>query len=225
MFPNALTDQNPAILKSRLLRPAGTQQHRRWLYVIEWTHAHNEAAPAASADCLEALVINEMAGETANVFVPGHVSQSDTGPDAAFRPGRWLAVLFMMCLRCTKAELPVVGAALSLLQSQAKLETPPVWICTRDTQSVSSLTVGGFSHAGLWGLTRSCRQESATHVPTPPQLRVQSLLPVQAHQQFGSSKLMHLDEAQALVTEAVRSMSNVTAAFDADMELSEIGIN
>jgi hypothetical protein len=54
---------------------------------------------------------------------------------------------------------------------------------------------------------------------------VQSLLPVQAHQQFGSSKLMHLDEAQALVTEAVRSMSNVTAAFDADMELSEIGIN
>ena len=147
--------------KSRVLRPAGTEPQRRWLYVIEWSHMHDEAALTAPANCLEALVFDEMSGEAANAL-PGHILQSDTSPDVVLQPGQWLAFLFMISLRSIRAELPVVGAALSLLQSQAKLETPPpVWIFTRDTQHVSSLAVGGFLHTGLWGLTRTCRQESA----------------------------------------------------------------
>ena len=138
------------------------EPQRRWLYVIEWSRVHDEAALTAPADCLEALVIDDISVETTAIVLPGHLPQSYTSTDIVLQPGRWLAVLFLISLRSTRDELPVVGAALSLLQSQAELDSPPpVWICTRDTQHVSSSTVGGFAHAGLWGLTRTCRQESA----------------------------------------------------------------
>ena len=73
--------------KSRVLRPAGTEPQARWLYLIEWSHAHDQPAPTAPADCLEALVIDEMPNAAATVLA-GHLLQSDTNTDVVLQSAR-----------------------------------------------------------------------------------------------------------------------------------------
>ena len=40
---------------------------------------------------------------------------------------------------------------------------PPVWVCTQETQQAPAASGRvRFSHAGLWGLARTCREEVPT---------------------------------------------------------------
>ena len=142
--------------KSRVLRAGGEQEQRRWLYEIEWPRVYDQILPP---DGLDVLVIDEAPDKEANKLTQKALANSK-GNGPMLGSGFWHAVLLTTSLRAVKSELPVIGTALHLLQSQATLELPPpVWICTRDTQSLPSLALGRCTHAGLWGLARTCRQE------------------------------------------------------------------
>jgi hypothetical protein len=77
---------------------------------------------------------------------------------------QWSGILFILALEhgagSCACELPVVDAALALLQCQAMMQqhATPIFLCTSNTQPVSMSSVRA-AHSGLWGLARTARKE------------------------------------------------------------------
>ena len=135
---------------------ATVQLWRRWHYETTWACMPDYRPPTPAHQKL--LFIGDMSRT-----LPYHGSDIVKSDEAvALVSGRWHSAIFAAWLQrgsagCA-AELWVVHAAVNLLQVQVKLATPTaVWLCTLKAQSV--LNSSSPSHAGVWGLARTCRRE------------------------------------------------------------------
>ena len=140
-------------VKAPAVRTIVTQadQHR-WHYDFDWVCVSDGALQLAFVS-LELLTIGSVRPTLSSL--EHAVTWMDDAAGAALQ--RKHAVVLNASSDVAKAELWTVDTALCLLQSVCQGAMLPVWLCTPRTQPL--LHVLGPSHAGLWGLARSCRQE------------------------------------------------------------------
>ena len=134
--------------KSRVLKRVDVRE-RRWLYLIEWSCAH-DVEDLCETGLLRLLVVGQGFMQLTHATQCNHTATS------------YSAVLFTASLDIVKEdrkeELFVVNLALCLLQAEAvQKDAGPVWLCTTRTQPPSR--VCNSAHAGLWGIARATHLE------------------------------------------------------------------
>ena len=147
--------------KSRALRIAAPViNSRHWHYEVEWSKLR---LLRSGSEALHVLIIGIASRELSS---QGSAIQQRTvtGSNAAVaNQQQWHTVIFAAALhrdaRARTSMLRVMDFALHVLHT-AQHFLLPLWICTALTQSRS--VMGAPSHAGLWGLGRTCRQEATT---------------------------------------------------------------
>jgi hypothetical protein len=150
------------VMATSLVATSQVSEGRCWLYEMEWTRMgplHLSEVHSSRGGKL--LVLGS--GALMPLVQPSGAMIERIGTNQEVKP--WHAVALTTALLPHKSagavEMQAVDAALRLLQAQVVCEARlPVWLCTTATQLISH--AGGHTHAGLWGLARSCRQEDAT---------------------------------------------------------------
>ena len=136
-----------------------------WHYEIQWLRVtEHDLSPVENVNILAigSLLPFDMFKDCVTIHeTEPHLSQVGSGK---LLSDRWHAVIFTASLQreasTNMIELHVMDVALRLLQTlSAQSSPPPVWFCTMEVQPFSS--TGMPSHAGVWGLVRTCRQELA----------------------------------------------------------------
>ena len=141
-------------IKSRSLKAAQLSQKMHWHYEVAWPSVSNDSLPKLAKATL--VVIGHAALGLKHTITRETYTVTDQ---------ECHAVVCTLALQrdagTSVTALRIVRDALHLLQAQpVDKATPPIWICTLDTQSVSQARVN--THAGLWGLSRGIRHERPT---------------------------------------------------------------
>ena len=137
-------------LKSRAVRALEPQ--KRWHYELEWTRVRSRVmGPFARVELL-ALGL-----APANHLGQGRITTEHDVVDGLIASKH--AILLRASPGPTKEEIHVVDTALRLLQAVLRGVDLPMWLCTMRTQPATHVVVP--NNAGLWGLSRACRQEQS----------------------------------------------------------------
>jgi acyl transferase domain-containing protein/NADPH:quinone reductase-like Zn-dependent oxidoreductase/acyl carrier protein len=158
-------DESPTcILHDMHLQLTNGRPEARWLYEAEWV-VDGHVPPKLTGEARSGVLV---VTDAHYVKVPAWYTTMTHNAAATGMPqgGGWHAVvLASMTLAHEEtgrgSELHTVSLTLAFMQVHAALSTPaPVWICTRCMPG--RVMSGSCTHAGLWGLARSCRQEVTT---------------------------------------------------------------
>jgi 3-oxoacyl-(acyl-carrier-protein) synthase/thioesterase domain-containing protein/acyl carrier protein/ubiquinone/menaquinone biosynthesis C-methylase UbiE len=133
------------------------------VYATAWARAPaGDVAWEPEVPGLSVLLVGDGDGAKPESLSAFRVKRSKGDVGSLAEVGYLHAIVFSaMGSQSADDEDVVLGRALRMLQQLAGLggKTPPVWVCTQQTQPVPGRARINYSHAGLWGLVRSAQVE------------------------------------------------------------------
>ena len=161
--------------KARALKTslsAGKPQLRRWLYELEWSPTTSQMPPSVDVQASDigmsrVLAVGpalQPAGRAASNDASLVLARSDVEAEAQLTGRKWHAVVLATIgtQAASFTELRLLDVCLSLAQGIVAMgkATPPLWAYTHGTIATRPLASSqGSADAGVWGLSRACRQE------------------------------------------------------------------
>ena len=161
--------------KARALKTslsAGKPQLRRWLYELEWSPTTSQMPPSVDVQTSDigmsrVLAVGpalQPAGRAASNDASLVLARSDVEAEAQLTGRKWHGVVLATIgtQAASFTELRLLDVCLSLAQGIAAMgkATPPLWAYTHGTIATRPLASSqGSADAGVWGLSRACRQE------------------------------------------------------------------